>query len=725
MPDNTDKLEGAVSLSLREIAAWTPGVCPDVQSRVRARIPALQRGLVWKPEQNELLWDSILRGFPIGALVVTKYSEQLRKISDTPVDNACYHLLDGQQRCNAIMLGFDDPFCEDTRNRPDGVGCILWLDLDPPAASNSTRCFWVRATTTAHPWGYSRNDSASPLNVGCIRNAVQRLGIEVAAPDYRRPKPTELWPSCDSARTPVPLSWLMLSATDGEDFWGTVAQRAAQHGNLRWTTTVQAYCARTDNLAMKTHILAGVKRAIKAQVIALEAPDDLLEASEQERVSESNKDDVSNIEQLFQRLNQQGTKLDGEELAFSMIKAYWRELEEPVNKASECRMPSARMASLSVRAALAKTAKQNMPGPQSVGAIRDIARGNEAKKTSVETFIASDLEHTCATVDRWLKYDKNSNPGGMLPVHITSIGMNSRDVYLLLLHLASRTTEAIEASYWSKRMQALATLLHWFASDKTKAANRVFEACRDEVSVTNIRIGLLNATDKGDLHVLQTPDELASFIVLPEANIAGWDWWKLICKENDAEGNEVRRKGWEGMLNLRGNRELLLYAQRHFLAQRWSDYNPARRDLWESHNRPWDFDHILAHAYFYNRKDNSPCMGLCQKWGNTIGNLRAWPFEDNRSDQMTLAKDKIKGDVKVLAACLMTAEEEMSFSRGNDVRKKETEARIFIDACQSRLVRIFREWYDSMELSELLPAFKGVDVATGIHTESITMEQPS
>ena len=34
-------------------------------------IPAMQRGLVWAPNQVELLWDSILRGFPIGAFVFT------------------------------------------------------------------------------------------------------------------------------------------------------------------------------------------------------------------------------------------------------------------------------------------------------------------------------------------------------------------------------------------------------------------------------------------------------------------------------------------------------------------------------------------------------------------------------------------------------------------------------------------------------------------------------
>jgi hypothetical protein len=202
-------------------------------------------------------------------------------------------------------------------------------------------------------------------------------------------------------------------------------------------------------------------------------------------------------------------------------------------------------------------------------------------------------------------------------------------------------------------------------------------------------------------------------MVHPEANIAGWNWWKLIYKENDAENNEVRRKKWEGFLNFRGNRELLLYAQRHFLARRFSDYNPARKDLWEAHNRPWDFDHILPQSYFRNRKDGAHYMGLCQTLGNTIGNYRAWPYEDNRSDQAELAKVKLKGDPTRLEDSFLTIEEMREFSQGDDVRHKEPAARMFIEAGRKRLLRIYREWYETVGVSELIDIEK--DVRSIVH----------
>ena len=58
-------------------------------------LPPIQRNFVWKPHQIENLWDSILRGFTIGAFTVTGRAGQ-------------WEVLDGQQRLNAIALAFDD-----------------------------------------------------------------------------------------------------------------------------------------------------------------------------------------------------------------------------------------------------------------------------------------------------------------------------------------------------------------------------------------------------------------------------------------------------------------------------------------------------------------------------------------------------------------------------------------------------------------------------------------
>ena len=119
-------------LSLRTIASWRdlPGILPE--SDFKASIPALQRGLVWRPRQNELLWDSILRGFPIGALVVSKWNERLKKAAEKLNETFTHHLLDGQQRCYAITLGFTDSFASEQLTDGRQIDSILVEHIKSP-----------------------------------------------------------------------------------------------------------------------------------------------------------------------------------------------------------------------------------------------------------------------------------------------------------------------------------------------------------------------------------------------------------------------------------------------------------------------------------------------------------------------------------------------------------------------------------------------------------------
>ncbi|HRH96058.1 MAG TPA: DUF262 domain-containing protein [Prosthecobacter sp.] len=692
------------SFSLREIASWTPGVCREVKTKIRASIPALQRGLVWTPQQNELLWDSILRGFPIGAVVVTRWSDKLKKTAEAADESITYHLLDGQQRCHAIALGFSDPFVAKESPDNDKVESILWLDLNPTPERNSTRNFWVRATTTAHPWGYRKDDAATPLTAWAIREALKPLGLDAANAEYRRPSPMNLWPCDAAAKIPVPLSWLLqLPVEDESTFWTKLGTRAKEATRFPWAARIRDFCVTDDTAENKTRIFKAIKRAHAAKLIALETPDELLEGSEQEKSGGSDREDVSNIEQLFQRLNRQGTKLDGEELAYSMIKAHWPDLEKPINDVSEGRMPQARMVSLGVRAALATEAKHNLPGPPTVSALRVIARSEQDKKAIIQSFITQDLGNACEMVGQWLKYDAQTNPSGLLPVHITSIAMSSREVYLLLLHFANRLLEGHAApAGWTKAMQAMATMIHWFAPEKAKVANRVYVGCRDDMSLDNIRTALMEAHRAGEMYTIHAPEAVGAFVRSPEIDFKDWNWWQPIHGDGTAEGIQQRRKVWEGFLNFRNNRGLLLYAQRGYLARRFRDYDPARKDLWEAHNRPWDFDHILASYYFHNRKDGSDFRGICGQWGYTIGNLRAWPFEDNRSDQAEEAAKKIKGDPSRLEDSFLTTDEELAFSGGDKARRDEAAARSFVVNCRGRLLRIYRTWYEAVGVENLV-----------------------
>ena len=72
--------------SICEVASW---LIPESE----VQLPVVQRGFVWKVSQIECLWDSIFRGYPIGAMMLS-------------FDGDKYMLLDGQQRSTSVALGF-------------------------------------------------------------------------------------------------------------------------------------------------------------------------------------------------------------------------------------------------------------------------------------------------------------------------------------------------------------------------------------------------------------------------------------------------------------------------------------------------------------------------------------------------------------------------------------------------------------------------------------------
>jgi hypothetical protein len=104
--------------------------CDRIADR-RLLLPAIQRELVWKPEQVCNLWDSLLRGYPIGSFLFWRIPESLRGsvrlydfIADFDVRSPhnveakpsagveIIAVLDGQQRLSAFNIGLRGSYRE-------------------------------------------------------------------------------------------------------------------------------------------------------------------------------------------------------------------------------------------------------------------------------------------------------------------------------------------------------------------------------------------------------------------------------------------------------------------------------------------------------------------------------------------------------------------------------------------------------------------------------------
>lgn len=703
MYDHSQNQEASsYALSLREIASWHDISGITEKPDVRASVPILQRGLVWNPDQIELLWDSILRGFPIGAIILSHKIDHQTKSKDAANHDITHHLLDGQQRCDAIALGFKDPFAASTNSNP--TDSILWLDLDPSANESSTREFVLRLTTPSHPWGYTRNDDAKPLGVDTIRRSLERINRIPSSEKYLRPTPVELCPQV--ANAPVPLAWLLL-AEDLDSIWGDLLDRLKDLDEKPWRDALLKFLQDPEKEAQRQNTVKALRRISSMKIIALCAPSDILQGSRQEYDSHKDREpreNISHIEHLFQRLNQKGTRLDGEELAYSMIKAYWPELAGPIDKMDKP-MPASRLVSLGIRAAIDGKSAQHLPTALGVSQIRKLAGKDDETTRLVRDYISHGLEEGCRQLGDWLAYCPTQNKSGLLPVHIASIAHDSPDLFLLLLKFAKRpTTEwSIPASERSRYLQAMVTVVHWFGRDKSAVVHRLYAACAEVISLENIKRGLSEAYSKKELRPVHSPESVEEFFhVLPETSLLTWNWWQLGHAE---QSEEVRKNIWDTwgeFLWFRGQKEMLLYAQRDFTHRKFPEYDPARKDFWKGHNRPWDFDHILAGTHVHGKQGKH--RPACKEWVDTIGNFRAWPMEDNRSDQHKSAKDKLGGVEKERMRMDSFVEEGelAAFSHDDHTTRHPTPATEFIKACRDRMIRIYREWYVSVGVDRIM-----------------------
>ena len=124
----------------------------------------------------------------------------------------------------------------------------------------------------------------------------------------------------------------------------------------------------------------------QAKVIALQVPSDVT--------------GIENFEQIFQRLNRQGTPLDNEELVYSMIKAYWPEVEKIIQGFDRQVTTEARLIGMAVRVALIEKNANKIATERSVAQIREIFKPD---KSGARPAVALVVKHE--TLDEWSPYD--------------------------------------------------------------------------------------------------------------------------------------------------------------------------------------------------------------------------------------------------------------------------------------------------------------------------------
>jgi hypothetical protein len=696
-------------LSLRQIASWQIPKSEIELGRapIEARVPSLQRGAVWEPQQIEILWDSIFRGFPIGSIVVSEKIENQLERKSAQVENddlrtreITHHILDGQQRCNAIAWGFVNPFQKDMR---DDV--ILWLDLKPGTLrNNTTRKYLFRVTTKAHPWGFGHDDDAKILGVSQRIGLINKLEEKCNAlynqnnfcvelreniKSKVRPSPKFSFPA--DAIYPVPLFLLFKHFKGGK----LNLNELAQNPWIKWIEFWSEISIKDLKCIEIKEIEDGLKMAEQARLIALSVPSGL--------------ESIENVEQIFQRLNRQGTPLDNEELVYSMMKAYWPKIEDIMSKIKNLPITEARLVNLGIRVALTKEGSNKLAPEITVKEIRKIFKSGDhtkddksdkSDKNSIEDYFQTNGEIGKALkwIDDYLLYNKDTRTYG-LPAYLrSSIAWSSREVFAWLMLLAKRDKYSEPPTINLKKVIGLALSIHWFGLEKEKAIEKLIG------ETPNITIAHIN--EGGEKKLVLSPLSVAKLDETFQLNahskheqLVNWtSFWQGVV-ERDATGEkrpeksaiEIRDECGIFIEKLRSQNELLVYEQRAEIAEKFDGFDPSNKLMWKGHNRPWDYDHILP-----SNKLNGQGRGLkkytevCQAWQRSIANLVAVDFQFNRE-----AQDKITASAKYPS-------DEYIKDGAFDITLDGTEhievAKKFVLAAKNRLIRTYKEWFEGLEI---------------------------
>jgi len=287
-------------------------------------------------------------------------------------------------------------------------------------------------------------------------------------------------------------------------------------------------------------------------------------------------------------------------------------------------MPPHTLISLAFQLVLSTTDKGLERAPY-VAKIRKMA-GDDGVRDAIEKLYSigengSIMSRILSSVDHWL-----TNDDKIPKVLRTTIARKSPEVYLLLMAFAKWKEEGqINPTLKEEALfRATAYYLHWMVGDKFGVANSIYKAVANNPLNewgTIIKRVLLVSCVKGIIIPLMSPEEFRGLFT-----IEGDKNWR---SNGNGRGSMPWWPLWE---TVSYNREMLLYAQREYMCKKFPNYDPARQDLWEDKNRPWDFDHIIPQDWIHRQRSwRQAYTDYCEAWKDNNGNMAAIPFWVNRA----------------------------------------------------------------------------------------------
>ncbi len=458
------------SFKLSEIADW------QLAQKSNITLPEIQRGFVWSSLQIENLWDSILRGYPIGTFL-------LKEISETQ-----YYLLDGQQRATAIALGLHNPWLSDKSKfwkiDPNKLP-IMWIDLMFNGGKLAPR---FRLISKAYPWGHQID--GKQFKAEERRNAL--IAFKSAC-DPKNPNPNKdsiskyynldlkfCWPWQTQAPLPFAFFWSAVE-TDSkkvlEVLYSSVQKHLGHLPSYALKQIQEIFSHHQDQIYNLCQKILSLRERRKIPVEVFSSTDDETTPQKEDKLifpslipsisdeDQSSQDSREEMEILFERFNKGGTTLDTEEWMFSIYKSLFPCFSDIGEKCKYIK-PS-RIINLAVKLTLAIGSGKQPPQKIKIIDFKQYLTHGDFKKT-LESIVA-DIDNEAAPFQmaaKILSGTEELHKSWQIPYFLLcDLAKDAPDVLLILLiRLRQGDGEAIlEDDDLHRRIIGFITTLAWFA----------------------------------------------------------------------------------------------------------------------------------------------------------------------------------------------------------------------------------------------------------------------
>lgn len=680
------------SYALKEIAQWQKEVS---NQDTKISLPSLQRGFVWKPNQIEALWDSIFRGYPIGAILMSIDEHENR------------FLLDGQQRCTSIALGHINPFSDNEKSflslkdyKPS-----IWIDLAPEKNTEGQK-FVFRCLTKSHPWGYQLRDNSATLSMSNRRNAITFFKPSTESYLDLTSKDISPW----DAYFPIPLSFVLemdLNCKENEiinfDLFKnellqktlTLKKIETQHSNKGFVDYTSLYKDEFEESLKNIFIGYCNYKNLSLPEIAVNAS--LLKEDD----SDNNE---SQDPSLFVRLNSAGTRISGEELIYSVYKAKFPEIKDLVENIGASYIAPSKIISLFSRLIISE--QSNYSNFQ-----KDLSIQNFRKKITevdfqekLKNYIGNEKESNAKKLVDSALAILSKGQSNFPTVLLKQLMISNSDLLFVLINYLNKHNSKVFNNEECNEIASSYVWILWFSKDSKNAVIKLYDFLFSKTENHTWSEATKKLIDQNLILPVINPELIKNQLtkIVIESKIQYNDFnatQNLFLPEikeqlfYDAQNEFIFNENWSFLIEkIYNNKSMLIYAQKEYMNTKFKEFNQFEN--LDDTNRPWDWDHIYPDSWVYRKEGINI---LVRKWVNCIGNFRALSYDDNRSENNHLSpKERFENDTKKSESFISQDnlaqwnEMDQDFGRIKENEPKKTE--IFLNAIICRMIDIYQEW---------------------------------